>query len=135
MSSQSELNQYPNQYILYYCGAIHYDPTVYDNIGLSNVCQIDFDGFGNLKIVNWYVGSYSAPSMLTLMSYTLTDVLEWYNNFYLLPASLASCQLCPLTTNQITALRTDSSMIGYLLFNTTECKYQYFNGSSWTNLL
>jgi hypothetical protein len=134
MSSQTELNENATKFILYFCGFVQSDPTVYDNIGLTNVCQIDYDGLGNLYIVTWYITSYLAPSMPTLMSYTLADVKDWYDNFYVIPANLATWQSNPLSSTQIAALRTDSSMIGYLIFNTTLQKYQRFNGSTWTNL-
>jgi hypothetical protein len=134
MSSQTELNENATKYILYFCGFVQSDPTVYDNISLSNVCQIDYDGSGNLYIVTWYIGSYLAPSMPTLLSYTLADVSAWYDNFYVIPSNLATWQSNALSTTQIADVRTDSSMIGYLIFNTTESKYQYFDGSYWTNL-
>lgn len=133
MSSQSELNEHPTQYILYFCGFVQSDPTIYAT-DLSNVCQTDLDGFGNLYIVNWYIGAYLAPSMPTLMSYTLADVLEWYENNYIRPSAIASWQSNPISSTQLALVRTDSSMIGFMVYNTTEQKYQYFNGSAWVDL-
>ncbi len=129
MSSQSELNNFPYPFILYYCGFIHEDPTVYQ-LDVSDVCYASYNEFsGNLQIDTWYILGYAQPSMATLMTYTLLDVLTWYFNFYQLPISISSSQFYKISSANLALCRVDTSMIGYCVFDTTLQKNRKLNSS------
>ena len=135
MSSQSDLNSYPYQYILYYCNspAGQNDSTVYQ-IDCSDVAVLSYDMSGDIQIDSWLLGSYSAPSNVTLLSYTLLDVLTFYHGFYEEPVEIANNQHYKITSAELAACRVDSSMIGYVVYNSTIQKQQYYDGSAWVSM-
>ena len=100
MSSQSDLNTYPWQFVLYYCDTINADATVYQT-DLSDVCTLGFDGSGNITISGWLIGGYAIPSPATLMTYTLFDVLEAYEDFYTIPFAIQAAQPYTITTAEL----------------------------------
>lgn len=130
MSTQSELNLNYSQYILYYCGFDQKDATVYQT-DLSNVCTVGFDGSDNIEIKTWLIGGYSQPSMPTLLGYTLANVQNWYNFFYIVPVDIGNAQLYKISTANLNMVRTDNSMIGYSVFDTTAQATKYWSGSAW----
>jgi hypothetical protein len=136
MSLQSDLNSYPYQYILYYCNspAGQNDPTVYQ-VDCSDVVVLSYDMSSNIQIDSWLIGSYSQPSIGTLLSYTLLDVLSFYHSFYEEPQEIANDQHYKISSAALAACRVDSSMIGYVVLNTTIQKQQYLNSSLiWTSM-
>jgi hypothetical protein len=136
MSVQSDLNSYPYQYILYYCNspAGQNDPTVYQ-VDCSDVAVLSYDMSGDIQIDSWLLGSYSAPSNATLLSYSLLDVLSFYHSFYEIPVEIADDQHHKISSTDLAACRVDSSMIGYVVLNTTLGKQQYLNSSlNWVSM-
>ena len=135
MSSQSDLNSYPYQYILYYCNspAGQNDSTVYQT-DCSDVAVLSYDMSGDIQIDSWLLGSYSAPLNSTLLSYTLLDVLTFYHGFYEEPVEIANNQHYKITSTDLAACRVDSSMIGYVVYNSTIQKQQYYDGSAWVSM-
>lgn len=135
MSSQSDLNSYPYQYILYYCNspAGQNDSTVYQT-NCSDVAVLSYDMSGDIQIDSWLIGGYSQPSNITLLSYTLLDVLNFYHGFYEEPVEIAENQHYKITSTKLAACRVDSTMIGYVVYNTTIQKEQYYDGTSWVSM-
>jgi hypothetical protein len=133
MSDQSDVNSYPDQFLLYYCGFYQADPTVYQQ-DCSNVCAFSYNGItGDLQVDTWYLLGYSQPSMGTLTSFALVDVLVWFDNFYTRPAEITNSQFNKYTTAQLAACRMDSSMVQYCVYNTDTQRNQYWTGSAWTD--
>jgi hypothetical protein len=135
MSTQDDLNTHPAEFILYYCGVTHNDTTVYQ-MDCYDVCSFDLEGSGgNLEITSWKLLAYSQPSMATLMTYTLIDVLSFFNSFYQQPWDIVNSQSYKFTSSQLAGMRTDSSMLDMQIYNTTLQKRQYLNSSLvWTNV-
>jgi hypothetical protein len=135
MSSQSDLNSYPYQYVLYYCNspAGQNDSTVYQT-NCSDVAVLSYDMSGDIQIDSWLIGGYSQPSNVTLLSYTLLDVLNFYHGFYEEPVEIAENQHYKITSTELAACRVDSTMIGYVVYNTTIQKEQYYDGTSWVSM-
>jgi|SRR5271166_3829625 len=133
MSSQTELNQNATQFIIYYCNspAGQNDSTLYDYIGLSDVCTWGYDGSDNFEILTWAIGTYSQPSPVTLMSYVLTDVLNFYSNYYLTPTAIAANEPYLISTADLANIRADSTMLNYVVYDTTAQIPKYFNGTNW----
>ena len=134
MSSQSELNTYPWQFVLYYCNIINADATVYQT-DLSNVCTLGFDDFGNITIFGWLIGGYAIPSPATLMSYVLATVLAAYDDFYTIPFAIQVAQPYSITTTKLTTIRADASTIGFSVYDVTAQANKTWTGSAWlTNM-
>lgn len=134
MSSQTDLNTYPWQFVLYYCNTINADPTVYAT-DLSNVCTLGFDGSGDITISGWLLLGYGAPSTATLLAYTVFDVLEAYEDFYTIPAAIMNAQPYSITTAGLADIRADASMIGFSVYDTDAQANKTWLGSSWqTNM-
>lgn len=131
---QSDYNLYPAQCILYYCNIGNSDPTVYLT-DLSDVCLLSYDIDSNIQVDDWWVAGYGAPSTPTILSYTLSDVLTFYDNYYVQPETISNLQSYKVSSTNLALIRVDSSMIGYQIYNTTIQKRQYLNNSLvWTNL-
>lgn len=132
MSTQSDFNNYYPYFILYYCNspAGQNDQTVY-NQDLSNVCTIAVVS-NNVQINTWLIGSYSAPSMPTLLSYTISNVLAFYNNFYTIPQAIKDKEPYMISTSDLALIRVDSSMIGYIVYDLTAKVIKSWTGSSWS---
>lgn len=130
MSTQDEVNAHPYEYILYYCNSDQKDATVYD-IYLSNVCSISYDGSDNLIISNWQIGGYSAPSNTTLKTFVLATVLAWYDNFYIVPLQIKEGQSYLITASKLASIRSDSTVLGCVVLDTTNNVLRTWNGSSW----
>ena len=127
---QSDYNFYPYQCVLYYCGVGNSDPTVYD-IYLANVCSVGYDGSGNVALSGWLLGGYDAPPTATILTYDISVVLVWYNNFYTVPLTITAEQPYQISTSDLANIRNDSSMKGYVVLDTTEQVTKYSNGSTW----
>ena len=133
MSVQDDLNNNPEKYILYYCNVAQSDPTVYNK---DAVDVADYIVDPDLEITTWKLeGKYSAPTTEQMLSYTLLDVMSFYNGFYQLPFDVGQYQAKMLTSTQIASMRTDSSMVDMEIFNTTAQKRQYLLGNlTWANV-
>lgn len=130
MSTQVELNSNPYQYILYYCN--QNDPTTVFKIDLSDVCSLYYDSNGDIQISSWFISGFVAPTMpSSLLSYTLSNVLSFYDNFYTQPAICAETQFYKISTSNLALMRADASMIGFGIYDTTTKTNKFFNGSSW----
>ena len=129
--AQTNLNQNPEKYILYYANVAQADSTVYST-DLSDVCSIYFDSSENVQITGWLIGGYAAPTISTLLGYDFPTVLAFFNNFYTVPAAIAVTQYYPISTANLASVRADSSMMGYVVFDTTIQEERIFNGTSWT---
>lgn len=131
---QSDFNSYPSQCILYYCNVANSDPTVYLT-DLSDVCLLSYDIDSNIQVDDWYIVGYFAPDTATILSYTLSDVLAFYDNFYTQPQTITDLQSYKVSSTNLALIRVDSSMIGYQVYNSTVQKRQYLNSSLvWTDL-
>lgn len=135
MSSQTDLNNYPYHYFLYYCNspAGQNDPTVYQT-NCSDVAVLSYDMSGNIQVDSWLISSYSAPSNSTLLSYALVDVFSFFHSFYEEPIEISNGQHYKISAADLASCRVDSSMIGYVVYNTTVQKQQYYDGSSWVSM-
>jgi hypothetical protein len=134
MSSQDEVNANYQQYILYYCNHEQKDNTVYQ-IDLSDVCDVAYDSSPPYIVLlsNWQIGGYSAPDNSLLITYVLATVLTFFNNFYTVPQNIKDEQYYKISTSDLVSIRSDSSMIGYRVFNMTTQNTQEWNGSAWVN--
>ena len=130
MSTQSDLNTYPWQFVLYYCHVGNSDATVYQT-DLSDVCTLGFDGSGNITISSWLIGGYGAPSTGTLLAYTLANVLADYNNYYAIPIAIKSMQQYQISATALAAIRSDASLLGCVIYDTTADTLRTWNGSAW----
>jgi hypothetical protein len=130
MSTQAEVNQHIQSYILYYCGYDQEDNTVYET-DLSNVCSLSFDEKENIVVSDWQIVAYSAPSNATLLTYTLASVETWCNNFYTIPALIEADQPYSISHADLANIRADSSMIGYTVFDSTEQTNETWTGTAW----
>lgn len=115
---QSDYNSNPYQCILYYCNNINGDTTIYD-IFLSNVCSLGYDGSGNIQISGWLIVAYGAPSTATILTYSISTVLTWYNNFYTIPLAIQAGQTYSITYSQLSAIRSDNTLLGCIVLDTT----------------
>jgi len=133
MSTQDQVNLYYQEYILYYCNSVNSDPTVYDYIGLSDVCSVAYDSNTppQLVISGWLIGGYSQPSNATLLTYSFSTVDSFYQNFYVIPAAIQIAQPYSISTANLNNVFPHSSMIGYLVFDTTAHAIKFWNGSNW----
>lgn len=125
---QSDYNSNPYQCILYYCNspAGQNDLTVY-NTDLSNVCSLYFDGSNNIQISGWLILAYGAPSTATILTYNISTVLTFYNNFYIIPAAIAENEPYMISTTDLSNIRTNSSMIGFVVYDTTVQATKYLS--------
>ena len=132
MSTQEELNNNANLYILYYCNspAGQDDPTIYQS-DLSDVCSLYFDEESNIHISDWLIGGYLAPSTETMLGYTLSAVTTFFDNFYTQPALVSSTQYYKISTANLANIRADNSMIGFGVYDTTSQTNKFWSGSAW----
>lgn len=130
MSTQEDINLNPWQFVLYYCNHINSDSTVYKT-DLSDVCTLSFDIYGNAEFDGWLITGYSVPSTATLLTYLLSDVLTFFNNFYSIPRIIEMNQYYRISTSDLALIRADASMIGYRIFDNTSRTVKYFNGTAW----
>ena len=130
MSTQTDLNTYPWQFVLYYCNTINADVTVYQT-DLSNVCTLGFDVSGNITISGWLISGYAIPDTTTLLTYALVNVLDAYANFY----TIQVAQPYSITTTKLAMIRADASTIGFFVYDETVQANKTWLGSSWqTNM-
>ncbi len=132
MSTQAQFNLEPFKYILYYCNVVNSDPTVY-NVDLSSVCLLIYDPSDNIQILTWLIGAYSQPTIPTLLSYPYATVTTFYNNFYNNPTVVTRTQPFKITTSDLSAMRVNSTMIGYYVYDLTSQSIKYYNGSAWVD--
>lgn len=130
MSTQTDVNMNPTQFILYYCNNINADAAIY-NIDLSNVCTFGYDAFGNLQVFTWLLGNYGAPTNVQLTSYVLATVLTWYNYFYTLPLLIEDSQAFLISSIDLALVRADASMVGWLVYDTTNHNRKIWTGTVW----
>ena len=134
MSTQAELNANPNLYIIYWCNNVNSDTTLYDYLSLSDVCGLIFDVDNNIQIVDWLITGYLAPSISTLLTYTLADVQSYVHSYYEAPTEIKDARHYQISSTDLAACRVDSSMIGYVVYNTTVQKQQYYDGTNWVSM-
>jgi hypothetical protein len=128
MSTQDQVNSYANQYILYYAGFVQSDPTIFQ-VNLSDICYTSIIG-GVLQIGGWQP-VYATPTNAQLLSYAFATVNSWYVDNYGDPNSIKASQPFILPTADISAMRSDPSMIGYIVIDSTAQIPKVYNGSSW----
>jgi hypothetical protein len=135
MSTQGQVNASPQQYILYYMGVEQKDTTVYPT-DLSGVCDIAFTEDNPPEVVcnNWSVTAYGAPSNATLLTFSPANVFTWYDGFYLNPQCISDAQPFKISATNLANVRTTSDMIGYVVYNTTTHRQQYFDGTNWVSM-
>lgn len=134
MSSQTDLNMYPWQFVLHYCNTINADPVVYQT-DLSDVCTLGFDDSGHITISGWLIAAYAIPTPATLMSYVLAIVLDSYEDFYTTPAAIQAAQPYSMTTLELASIRADATMIGFSVYDVTVQANKTWTGSAWlTNM-
>jgi len=127
MTTQDQLNEYFYQFVLYYCNQ---NDSVVHNTDLSDVGTVGVDGSYNLTMSSWLLG-YASPSNATLLTYNLATVLAFYNNFYTIPEGIAANEPYLISTSDLANIRSDSSMIGYVVYDTTAQATKYWDGTSW----
>ena len=132
MSTQAELNLSPYQYILYYCGADQKDSAVYQT-DCSDVALCSYDISSNLQIDSWLLTGYSAPSMAHLMTFAWANVHAWYRGYYEVPAEIDTYQRYKISGAELALVRTEASMIGYIVYDTTAQRQKYWSGSAWVS--
>ena len=132
MSTQLDVDFNAPQYILYYCNFINSDSKVYQT-DLSDVCTLSFDPItSNAVFSNWLISAYPIPNTTTdLLTYTLSDVLAFYNNWYIIPIIVAADQYYQISTANLAHIRADASMLGYRIFDITSRTVKYWSGTAW----
>ena len=115
---------------MYYCNSVNTDTTVY-NQDLSNVCTVSFNEDATLNISDWLIGGYSACTNTQLLTYVQSDVLAFFNNFYTIPSMIQANEPYMISTDDLKNVRADSSMIGFVIYDTTVQATKYWDGSSW----
>ena len=133
----AELNERFFMAVLFWCAA-HSDTTHYA-ADLSNVGSWEYNsGLGYPEMTSWAIGGYAMPSSTDdLLPYGAADVTNFFNQNYLNPDGIKQVNgqcIWPLTTADLEAVATDTSMIGLLAFDTTVRKVKRFTGSSWVGL-
>lgn len=133
MSTQDQVNQYYQEYILYYCNSINSDSIVYDYIGLSDVCSVAYDSNTPPQIVisGWLIGGYSQPSNATLLTYSFSTVDSYFQNFYIIPNAIQVAQPYTISTANLNNVIPHSNMQGFLVFDSTAHALKFWSGSSW----
>jgi len=129
MSTQSEVNTYNNQFILYYCNVDQKDSTIYHQ-DLNDVCTIGWVDDA-LDISGWLIGGYGAPSNVTLMSFALATVQNWFNYFYTLPQDIENSQAYLISASDLALTRADASMLNYFVYDMTNKVRKTWTGSAW----
>jgi hypothetical protein len=130
-STQDQVNSAAYQYVLYYMGVYESDAGVYPT-DLSGVCTLSLDGNNQIVVNGWTLGaSYAAPTNTLLLTFTYNDVLAWFNSYYTEPAAIANQQSYSISTSDLALVRTDSTMIGYQVFDSTARMQKVWSGSSW----
>jgi len=129
MSTQAEINSNPYQYILYYVN--QNDPTTVYQTDCSDICSLFYDGSDNLQVTGWLL-EFDPPTMPTdLEAYTLSDVLDFYNNFYVIPSEIAANEPYMISTVDLENVRADNSMKGFVIYDTTVQATKYWSGIDW----
>ena len=119
---QSELNSYWSQTILYYCYQIN-NAVFFDKYA-STCGTYGYDGSGNLIITSWAISgspnTIAQPSNSTLLGYTLSTVLTFYNEKYLWPQSIIDHQpLYQIATADLANIPSARLIYGNLVYDTT----------------
>lgn len=128
-SSQSDLNLNPYAYFLYYC--YQNTPTTVYQIDLSDVCLLYFDINSDIQISSWLLGGFGPPTMPTdLLAYDLTTVLDFVNNFYTIPQQILEAQPYTISASDLANVLPNSSMQGYLVFDSTNHILKFWNNAS-----
>jgi hypothetical protein len=130
MATQQELNDNPCQFMLYYCGVTQLDTTIF-RMDCDDVADYDLEGKdNNFEITTWKLSEkYAEPSPETLMTYSLTDVMNFYTGFYQLAFTISEAQACKVTSTQLSSmsarLAVDDSLLDMVVYNTTLQKRLY----------
>jgi len=117
MSTQGEVNTYNAQFILYYCNVDQKDSTIYHQ-DLSDVCTVGWVDDA-LDITGWLIGGYGAPSNVTLMSFVLSTILDWFNYFYTIPYNIKASQSYQISATDLALIRSDATVAGCIVYDTT----------------
>lgn len=130
MSTQSDLNNNPYSYFLYYC--YQNDPVTVYPMDLSTVCTLYYDINSDIQINTWLVGGFGPPTMpTTLLAYPLATVLAFINNFYTIPQNIQIAQPYTIATADLNNVLPHPSMLGFLVFDSTTHGLKSWNGTSW----
>lgn len=130
MSTQTELTNNFSQYVLYYCNYVNSDPTLF-NLNLSQICTLAYDTYPIITITNW-LPAYAQPSNATLLTFVASTVSTWYDNYYTKPTQIMNSQF-RISSANLANVRTDSTMTGVTVYDTTSNVQKMFNGTSWIN--
>lgn len=129
---RSELNDYWIQIILYYC-YMQDSNQLFDANG-SDVGSWGYDN-GDLYIIAWYPGTITEPTIQNLLDMNKNDAISFYANFYTIPSDIANMQpFYNISSTTLAEIHVTSAFTGYIIFNTTTQKLQYYDGTSWNNL-
>lgn len=127
---RNTLNNNWTQTILYYCfqtdGSFHM-------IDCSDVGTWGYDEDYNLIINTWLLG-ISQPSIETLMSYQIADVLHFYNYSYFIPSTINVNPFVSLSNAQLSEVPTARLEEGKIFYNTTLKRNQYWDGNNFITL-
>lgn len=131
MSTQAEVNAHAYEYILYYIGVEQKDSGVYPS-DLSGICTLEFAPGDTIVVANWTLGgSYPAPLNEQLLAFSNSSVLSWYNGYYVAPIDITNAQYYKISGEDLSLVRTDDTMIGYKIFDTTVKSEKIWNGANW----
>jgi hypothetical protein len=131
--NRTDLNDNFIPTILYHCfvitGLFNYNITAID------VGEWGYDEYSNLYIVSWFLLNPTQPSIEDLLTYTVSNVTNFYNSYYSLPDDIKNSQpFNRLTQTQIDSIPTAKLVSGYLIYNTTSSYVQIWSGSAWVNI-
>lgn len=80
---------------------------------------------------------YPCPDNDTLLHHDLRTVLDYWNSRYAWPNGIKgsfNSAFYSLSDEQLAAIRFDDSYVGMMIYNTTQRRVQYFDGSNWIRL-
>jgi hypothetical protein len=118
--------------VLYYIKQV-YNVTPND---LSNIC-IFKRGENHVYISEWLSSDFEEPTIETLLSYNLSDVLIYYNQMWVWPDMLTidpSRETPRFKLVDISNFNPDTIPEGCIIWNLDTKKYQAWDGTCWNNL-
>lgn len=135
--NQAELNQNYIQAILFYCYQIN--NTHFFNTWASDVCTLTYNTENNLIIFEWFLDNVTynipQPTNETLMTYNVSDVLNFHDECYLFPENIFNANQNAYffaTTSELNAIPTTRLVIcdGYRAFDTTIKRVVFWNNTA-----
>ena len=79
---------------------------------------------------NWIFSAIN----INILTYTLADVQSFVHSYYEEPKEISDGQHYKISSTDLAACRLDSSMIGYVVYNTTLQKQQHYDGTTWVSM-